>query len=152
MQGGQTQRLLGSDTQVFPGNGVLSTHHHGQVRMTQKMLRVARDDSSDGDKNLQKFDQSLQGTSVSTLSAEIRHFLLRLTMPGTYPQPLISATFLPSCQRLLDAISNSTNLVMSYDPDKLKLVTHDWYATIASSTHCPCIAYMSIGPSGSMSV
>jgi hypothetical protein len=116
------------------------------------MLRVARDDSYDGDKNLRKFDPSLQEASASTLSSEIKHLLLRLTMPGTYPQPLISAAFLPSLQRLLDAISDSTNLVMSYDPDKLKLVKHDWYATTASLTHCPCVAYTSIGLSGSVRV
>ena len=151
MQGGQTQGLLGSDTQVCSGNGLLFIRH-GRVKPTQKMLRAAGDDSYDGDKNLRKFDPSLQETSASTLSAEIRHLLFRLVMPGTYFQPLISAGFLPSRQRLLDAISNSTNLVISYDPDELKLVKHDWYATAASSTHCPCIAYMSIGPLGSARV
>jgi hypothetical protein len=51
-------------------------------------------------------------------------------MPGN-PQPLIFSAFLPAHQMLLDRISNETNSVMSFDPAKLKLVTHEWYMTMA---------------------
>ena len=49
----------------------LSTLHCVQVRTSQKMIRVARDDSSAGDKNPWKSDLSLPlETSVPTLALE----------------------------------------------------------------------------------
>jgi hypothetical protein len=52
-------------------------------------------------------------------------------MPGN-PQPLVFTAFLPARQTLLEKISNETNNVMSFDPAKLKWVTHEWYITIVS--------------------
>ena len=53
-------------------------------------------------------------------------------MPGN-PQPLMFTIFPPARQTLLEKISSETNNVMSFDPAKLKLVTHEWYITMASS-------------------
>jgi hypothetical protein len=48
------------------------------------------------------------------------------------PQPLIFTAFLPAHQTLLEKISNETNNVMSFDPAKLKWVTHEWYIAIVT--------------------
>jgi hypothetical protein len=49
------------------------------------------------------------------------------------PQPLMFTAFLPTCQTLLDRISNETNGVLSFDLAMLRLVTHEWYVTTVSS-------------------